>query len=371
MNLSSSLGAALYQKSTSILAFLVPLFVYLAILALYKVVPGKEVAGYVRDSQTGQPLRYKLNGLRVFFLVMASYVGLGWAGLLPWELFYVYRYESAIGACLLGLFFTLWIVLPAPKQRGLLADLYFGRLENPQRGGIDAKMFLYLSGATMLALNVVSCAMYHYQTYPQDPSPGVMLYTALFLFFIVDYLYFEEVHLYTYDFMAERVGFKLGWGCLVFYPFFYSIGAWSVAALPNPGVTRYVLFLSTLFFLSGWVLSRGANLQKFYFKRDPTMRAFGVLPPRALVHNGKYILIGGFWGLSRHINYLGEVLMALGLAISVGYPGLLGPWLYPLYYVALLVPRQLDDDKRCAQKYGPLWEEYKRAVPYRIIPWVY
>ena len=34
------------------------------------------------------------------------------------------------------------------------------------------------------------------------------------------------------------------------------------------------------------------------------------------------------------------------------------------------MPRQLDDDARCAAKYGALWDEYCRRVPYRIIPWI-
>jgi delta14-sterol reductase len=63
--------------------------------------------------------------------------------------------------------------------------------------------------------------------------------------------------------------------------------------------------------------------------------------------------------------------MATALALSLGYPGHLGPWLYPLYYVALLVPRQIDDDRRCAEKYGVLWHEYRRRVRWRIIPGIY
>ena len=57
--------------------------------------------------------------------------------------------------------------------------------------------------------------------------------------------------------------------------------------------------------------------------------------------------------------------------LALGYPGSIWPWLYPLYYVALLVPRQLDDDRRCAAKYGALWDEYVRTVRWRIVPWVY
>ncbi|CAB4858545.1 unannotated protein [freshwater metagenome] len=71
------------------------------------------------------------------------------------------------------------------------------------------------------------------------------------------------------------------------------------------------------------------------------------------------------------MNYLGEILMAVGLTLALGQPGDLLPWLYPLYYVALLVPRERDDDRRCAAKYGPLWDEYRARVPRRIIPGIY
>ena len=86
---------------------------------------------------------------------------------------------------------------------------------------------------------------------------------------------------------------------------------------------------------------------------------------------GKHVLSGGFWGLSRHINYLGEILMACALALSLGHPLEPGPWLYPLYYLVLLLPRQAADDRRCAEKYGPLWVEYCKRVPWRIVPRIY
>jgi delta14-sterol reductase len=63
--------------------------------------------------------------------------------------------------------------------------------------------------------------------------------------------------------------------------------------------------------------------------------------------------------------------MATGIVLSVGYPMLPWKWLYPLYYVVLLFPRQMADDKLCGAKYGALWNEYKKKVPYRIIPFVY
>ncbi len=352
-----------------------PALIYLFVGLLHLLVPARWVDGYLVDAATGSKLRYRLNGLKVAVLTVVCWAAACRAGWLAWDAFYLHRYEMTAGACLLGLLFTLAIVLPAPPvpASNLLRDLYLGRIENPRWGGgrIDAKMVLYLVGAVMLELNVLSFAAHHVLVHAGDPSAGVYLYAALFSFFVFDYLGFEEAHLYTYDFMAERVGFKLGWGCLVFYPFFYCIGLWGLAASPNPHTAATLLLLCAATFVSGWVLSRGANLQKFLFKRDPHAKAFGLLDPGTLSADGKNVLTGGFWGLSRHINYLGEILMAVGLALSLGYPLALTPWLYPLYYVALLLPRQADDDRRCAARYGALWDEYRRRVPYRIVPYLY
>ena len=354
--------------------FLWPLVVYAIVLGLHLVVPARWTDGYVKDGATGRPLRYRLNGLRVLFVVVALWALACRRGLLPWDLFYQERWSMTAGAFALGLVFTLVVVLPAPPvKKSLLADLYLGRRENPQwlGGRVDAKMLLYLVGAIQLELNVLSFAAHHLSRYPEDPSPGVFLYAGLFTFFVVEYLNFENVHLYTYDLFAERVGFKLGWGCLCFYPFFYGVGLWSVADRPNPHTPLPLLVVYGLVFFSGWALSRGANLQKFLFKTAPERKLLGLIAPATVSGGGKQLLCSGFWGLSRHINYLGEILMALGLALALGHPGAIGPWLYPLYYLALLLPRERDDDRRCAEKYGPLWQEYCQKVPYRIIPGVY
>ena len=354
--------------------FLAPIAVYAVVTVLHLLLPARTVDGYVVDAATGKPIRYRLNGLAVFGVTIALWVLACSRGWLAWDFFWTTRWEGLAGACVLGLIFTLAVVLPAKGAgKGWLAELYLGRLENPQwlGGRIDAKMWLYLVGATMLGLNIYSFAMHHRLTYPLDPSPGVALYVGLFSFFLCEYLFFERVHLYTYDFVAENVGFKLGWGCLVFYPYFYSVGLWSTAQLPNPHWPAWALVLAAALFFSGWSLARGANMQKYAFKRDPGARFLGLIAPEALVDGERKLLVNGFWGVSRHVNYLGEILMATGLALALGHPGQLGPWLYPLFYVALLVPRQIDDDRRCAAKYGALWGAYVKRVRWRIVPGIY
>ncbi|MDT8402285.1 MAG: DUF1295 domain-containing protein, partial [Bacteroidales bacterium] len=313
---------------------------------------------------------YHLNGIFVFIVVVATWFLLGITETVPFDYLYEYRWYGLAGACLLGIVITLVLVLPVPPVRkSFAADLFLGRIENLQlmKGRVDIKMWLYLAGAVMLELNVLSFTAYHLITYGDTASPGIILSAALLTYFVVEYLIFEEVHLYTYDLFAERIGFKLGWGCIVFYPYFYPITLWATVALPDPGTPAFLLVLYVLIFFSGWILARGANMQKFYFKRDPQKSFLGI-KPEIISDGDKKLLVNGFWGLSRHINYLGEILMATGIILCTGYPGLIWPWLYPLYYVILLFTRQADDDKRCSAKYGALWAAYKTKVPWRIIP---
>ncbi len=356
-----------------IVGFLTPMLVYGFIFILHLYMPGRWVQGYVTKPNSSEKLRYRLNGLLVLGTVVLSWGLLCYFKVLSWDWFYDYRWYALAGAVTFGLIFSLVLVLPNPAVKSsFLADFFLGRLDNPQLWGgkIDAKMWLYLVGAIMLELNVLSFAAHHYLLYGEQASMGLFVSTVLLTYFVVDYLSFEEVHLYTYDFFAEKVGFKLGWGCIAFYPFFYSIPVWSTADMPNPQTPSVWLILYAALFFIGWGLSRGANLQKYWFKKDP-QRAFLGIRPETITDGDKTLLVNGFWGLSRHINYLGEILMATGIILCLGYPGLLWPWLYPLYYVALLFPRQADDDKRCALKYGALWEQYVKKVPYRIIPHIY
>lgn len=357
-----------------IAGFLAPFVIYAALLVLHLVLPARRVDGYVRDRETGEPLRYRLNGLAVLFVAVFVWVLVGWLEWLPFDWLYHQRWASLAGACTIGLLFTAWIVLPQPSTgKSLPADLYLGRLENPQLlgGRVDAKMFLYLVGAVMLELNALSFAAHHHMAFPDDPSPGVALHLALLSWFVCDYLLFERVHLYTYDLFAERVGFKLGWGCLTFYPYFYAIGLWATVDRPNPQISPALTVTAALVFFCGWALARGANMQKFTFKTEPERVFLGVFEPETVSDGQRSLLCSGFWGVSRHVNYLGEILMASGLALGLGHLTCPWPWLYPLYYVVLLVPRERDDDRRCAAKYGELWTQYCARVKYRIIPGVY
>jgi len=169
------------------------------------------------------------------------------------------------------------------ERVGFAVNFYCGIVFNPRIGSWwDWKMFLYIAGAVMLQTMLLAAVVTQYAVYGVVGS-SLAVYCALFTAFVVDYMYHEHVHLYTYDLFAERVGFKLTWGCLCFYPFFYSLGVWShvgaIELATDSWLECYAFDLAgALFFVLGWALSRGANMQKYHFKLDPKAHFLGIAP---------------------------------------------------------------------------------------------
>ncbi len=205
---------------------------------------------------------------------------------------------------------------------------------------------------------------------------GFLAPASMLSFFLGEYCWNELVHTFTYDLFRERIGFKLLFGCLFFYPFFYAIALLPFAfSSPYHRMELLSPFASdvacaTLFF-SGWMLTRGANMQKFACKSGAKY-FFGhelVFVPGS----GNRLCMSLFWGWSRHINYLGEIVQAFGIALASALATSSAlPFLYPIYYVALFLPRIADDDNQCKSKYGEVvWKTYCHKVPQKLIPKIY
>ena len=85
------------------------------------------------------------------------------------------------------------------------------------------------------------------------------------------------------------------------------------------------------------------------------------------------LLTSGFWGVSRHLNYVFELLVALSwsLPASRSFPR---PWLafaYVAFLLVLLVHRIFRDEDKCRTKYGRGWDEYCSVVRYRLLPGIF
>ena len=366
------------SRTEAIAGFFTPLAVFAVFLLAQLILPARRVPGYVIDPETGRPREYRLNGILVFALALAVWAS-GITGL-PHDWFYRSTIPAVIGGTAFSAVFTVLAVCgrPMAKTGSLAADLWHGRaLEIALfNGRFDVKMYLYVVGGTMFALNALSGAAYHYERFGADSNPGVFLYAAFFTFYVLDYFVFERVQLYTYDLIHEKLGFMLIWGGLVVYGWLFILPLWGMAAHPDPGFppawTNAWLIGTGALFLFGWSISRGANLQKYTFKRWPDRKFLGLIEPDYIEAGERRILCSGLWGAARHFNYLGEGFLALSIALVFGYPGNPWAWTYFVFIVSLFLWRQRADERYCAEKYGPRkWAEYRARVKYRIFPGVY
>ena len=357
---------------------LAPLVICAALLLAQIMLPGRRVPGYVIDPDTGAPRNYRLNGLLVFVLAQIVWA-LELTGM-PREWFYRSTVYQVAGGTILCLVLAGIAVFTQPRRKegSPLAALWAGRALELSflNARVDLKMYLYVVGGTMLSLNALSGAAYHYGLFGADSNPGIFLYAGFLTFFVLDYFIFERVHLYTYDLIHERLGFKMIWGGLIVYGWLYFLPLWGMAVYPDPGFStpwREVWLVGTpALFLVGWGIARGANMQKYTFKRWPERSFLGLIEPEYIEAGGRRILCSGFWGVARHLNYLGEVLLSLSIALVFGYFGNPWAWTYFVFAVGLFSVRQRLDDGFCAEKYGPeKWAEYQARVKYRIIPGIY
>ena len=119
----------------------------------------------------------------------------------------------------------------------------------------------------------------------------------------------------------------------------------------------------------GYFMFRGANGQKDQFRRDPGHPSVAHLKYMP-TERGTKLIISGWWGLARHINYTGDWLMGLAWCLPCGF-GSVVPYFYAIYFAVLLIHRDLRDGHACEQKYGKDWAKYCSIVKYRLIPGVY
>lgn len=369
MDLANGLHAIF--PSVNSVAVLVAYFVYLAIAG--SILPGKVVKGVVL--QDGTRLHYRCNGLLLLVLLVAL-LGIGAQMDFISPTVISDRGLELLSTTLIFCLLVTCILFVAGCRSGnqgsslkphvtgnLLHDWWFGIQLNPQFMGIDLKFFFVRAGMMGWLLINLSVLAKSFQN--GTLSHSMILYQLFCGWYILDYFVHEEYMTSTWDIIAERLGFMLVFGDLVWIPFTFSIQGWWL--LHNKvELTTAAVIANCLVFLIGYVVFRGANKQKHIFKKNPKARIWGK-PPKVV---GGKLLASGYWGMARHCNYLGDLLLALSFSLPCGISSIV-PYFYPIYLLILLIWRERRDEVRCAEKYKEIWAEYCRLVPWRILPYAY
>ena len=250
-----------------------------------------------------------------------------------------------------------------------LGDYFMGTTLTPRLGNFELKFVCESRPGLILwvAFNL-SFAAKQYERH-NTVTTAMLLVNAFQLLYVADYFFHEEAILTTWDIKHERFGWMLVWGDLVWVPFMYTIQAYYLVDHPHPlslAATVGIIALN----MAGYAVFRASNIQKHRFRRNPDTPVWGHAPEYIRTASGALLLTSGWWGIARHLNYLGDLTMALAwcLPTRTGHPL---PYFYFVYMAILLVHRERRDHAVCLEKYGADWDAYCRRVRWRILPGVY
>ncbi|EPS72564.1 delta14-sterol reductase [Genlisea aurea] len=353
------------------IGLLLSYFAYLAVAG--SVLPGRIVPGVILSD--GTQINYRCNGLLLLtLLVFLLGIG-GWTDLLSLTEVADRGLELFTAALIFSIFVTLALHIEGCRSRdkssslkphlsgNLIHDWWFGIQLNPHFMQIDLKFFFVRAG--MMGWLLINLSVLAKSIQQASISPSMILYQIFCGLYILDYFFHEEYMTSTWDIIAERLGFMLAFGDLVFIPFTFSIQGWWL--LKNKvEITTTAIIINCLVFLIGYTIFRGSNKQKHVFKKNPNAPIWGK-PPKLV---GGKLLASGYWGIARHSNYLGDLLVAVSFSLPCGTSSAV-PYFYPMYLLILLIWRERRDEARCAHKYKQIWGEYRRQVPWRIFPFIY
>jgi hypothetical protein len=210
---------------------------------------------------------------------------------------------------------------------------------------------------------------------------AAILITLAHWYYIFDYNWNEPAYLTTTDIRHDLYGWMLSYGCCGFLAWYYSFSFLGHLAFQktNPVVNNNTnLVCGVIIYSIGMYLFRVTNIEKHNFRtyiaEGGDLSKYKVWgKPVTYIHTeeGSYLLTSGYWGLARHFNYIGDMVMCVGWTVTCGGPGLQFPWAplsYVIYFWLMDIHRLTRDEARCSVKYKKDWERYKQAVPSFIIP---
>lgn len=363
-------------------------------LALHCLLPGERALGAALP--TGARLSYKLNAMAVLAMSLLSFFTMCYMGIID----PVYVYDHTVLLMVVAIVFcyamSAWLYASARRRRRasggekeevLLAhggdtgiavyDFFIGHELNPRLHlasifghDVDLKEFFELTPGLIAWLLLDVCCAFKQHALHGHVSNAMLLVCGFHALYVLDALYLEKAILTTMDITTDGLGFMLVFGDLVWVPFTYSLQARFLALHGAADLPTWAALAILALNIVGYYIFRGSNNQKNMFRTLGHDHPSNAHVRYIDTERGTRLMVSGWWGIARHINYTGDWIMGLAWSLPCGLSHAL-PYFYPAYFACLLLHREGRDEHLCRGKYGRDWDKYKRIVPYRLVPGVY
>ena len=282
---------------------------------LYLYAPGKLVNGMPRAD--GSSLAYKVNGWSSWWLTWATLAALVWSGLIPPTV--VADQLGPLLAVANLVAFSLGAYLVARGSEGRVAQgpgqaLYryvVGSALDPRIGRFDLKFFCEGRPGLIgwIAINL-SLAAKQYEIHGTVTTPMILV-NAFALLYVADYFFHEEAILTTWDIRHEKLRLDAVLGKpRVGAVHLHDPGAVSgqppsrASALGHGGAGKPLTWPATGSSAARICRSTGSGGIR-------RRLVWGRRPDYVATANGSRLLVSGWWGMARHLNYLGDLVMGL------------------------------------------------------------
>ncbi|XP_035229935.1 delta(14)-sterol reductase LBR-like [Stegodyphus dumicola] len=304
---------------SSVIAF----HLFQSILALIPL--GRKVTGFPFDAKK-ITLEYRLNG---FLCLIFSVLGFSIPAYLGFYMNWGYDKFKAIGlSCAIYsvLFALILHIISTVKGHGVvqskvpvLGNFYNGVYINPVLfGKVDIKTSFIragLIGSALINLSILLklFLMKGYITIPLASTAGMQI------FFVFDLLFREEKLLSTATYTSDTIGY----GFIMTNAFLIPIGL----ALQNIYLFIFEAKASTIphwysaailcIFLTGYYIYLTSSNLKHNFRRNPFSSSLADVASIPTSQK-KRLIASGLWGVIRHPNYLGLLIMAVAWTLPCG-----------------------------------------------------
>lgn len=348
--------------------------------------PGKKFLGPVTPA--GVQPEYKLNGVLAWFITHIGLFGVAWPlGLLDPGKLYDHFGSVLITLCVSAFVFCIFLFwkgrnYPTAPDNVLtgypILDFFQGPELHPRLFGVNLKQLINCR-VSMMGWSVIAVCMAVTQFEKTGTiSTSMVAGVTVLVVYLFKFFWWESGYFTSLDIMHDRFGYYICWGVLVWVPSAYEIPFLYLVDHPIQWPIPVAAAMVIFGILSIWINYNADEQRQRVRATNGKTKIWGkepeIIRAEYTTADGQkresLLLASGWWGVARHFHYVPEIALAAAWTVPAGFSHLL-PWFYVIFLTILLTDRSVRDDKRCAKKYGTSWDEYKKRVPYRIVPYIF
>lgn len=320
-------------------------------------------------------IKFRNNGGHLLAICAAAFsVGV----YLKWPITYINAHTMHFYSAAMGLSFVWACVMAfftrnAPKETWsrqangtIYNDWFVGRKLQPRCGIIDMKIAIFVIGLLGMFLLDVSYLAAEVNSNGTKANAALCVGVAFHFMYLFDFIITLDKWSTMIDIRDMGAGFMYAVIAVVLMPFLYTMPIrYLYYQRLQPPIWQ--LAFATACHFTGYYIFRASNSQKHAFRTNPDdLKALSSIP----TPDGRRLLTGGWWGLVRHPNYFGDVIMAFALCVTTGFTHL-WPWYYMVFITGVLCLKISGGELGCAKRHAEAWKKYCEIVPNRLIPYIW